>query len=118
MRGLEGWTKEGLDTLQRCLPGKCAVCGRPGAQSMRLESGKVIGKACEGECQALLWSEHFARWSGAPRHELDFIAWEWRRRRAEVEGRTFTEPCPKSPAELELDRFRLAVGWMGGDHGL
>lgn len=68
---------------------------------MHLQSGLCIGSAHKDACQALLWEAHFLRVTGAPRHEQLEVAWQWRRRRAEVEGRAFTESTPTSPAEVE-----------------
>lgn len=60
--------------------------------------------ACAGECAGLLWEAHLIRATGASEHEHALILWRWKRRRAEVELRPFTDPLPESPVERELRR--------------
>lgn len=91
---------------------RCAVCGRQSAdvKEHRTISGTRYGMACVGECQGLLWEAHFVRATGGDDYSHALILWGWRRRRAEVEGRTFLEEPPKSKAERELDALIEAHG--------
>lgn len=91
---------------------RCAVCGRASADVMEQETagGTRYGMACPGICQGLLWESHFVRATGGDEYEHALILWHWRRRRAEVQGRTFAEAPPKSAAERELDTLIEAHG--------
>jgi hypothetical protein len=81
----------------------CAVCGRDGAGPLMLRDGTRVGLACPGECIGLLWE---ATWQArnpkdATAQGRALLGWEWRRQRALVGGAEFTEPAPKSAAEIE-----------------
>ncbi len=84
---------------------RCAVCGLDGAKKLTTVGGEHLGHAHDGECLGLLWESHFLRVTGGLEHEHAEVLWKWQRRRAQVEGRPFTEPCPTSPAEDEIDRW-------------
>lgn len=81
---------------------RCAVCGGSDASKVHdweTHGGTRYGMACRGECAGLLWEAHFLRATKVDAGELDLLLWKWRRRRSEVEGRTFSEPPPMSEAE-------------------
>lgn len=90
---------------------RCAVCGKDGAKEWSSSSLTVFGRAHEGICFALLWESHYVAATGGSEHDHAFVLWQWQRRRAEVEGRLFTEPPPLSPADeetnAELERLGL-----------
>lgn len=83
----------------------CAVCGRPGATRQTTVGGTFYGNACKSECLGLLWSAHFIKATGGSEFDHSFVLWEWRRRRAEVDGRTFLEPAPLDPRDAAGDRI-------------
>jgi hypothetical protein len=90
---------------------RCAVCGRPATRELRTVGGTYLGRYDEDACAALLWEAHFLRATGAPEWEHAAVLWAWRRRRAEVEGKDFTEPRPASPAERQSSATIEARGW-------
>ena len=81
---------------------RCRVCLGPGATKRHTAGGTYYGAACE-ECHGILWEAHFLEATGAGEYDRALLAWQWRRRRAEAEGRTFLDEPPKSPAELVLE---------------
>lgn len=90
---------------------RCAVCAVEGARPLVTVGGEALGHAHDGECVALLWEAHFLRVTEAPEHEHAEVVWKWQRKRAQVEGRRFTEPPPTSPAEDEAERVIEGNGW-------
>ena len=91
---------------------RCAVCGRQSAdvKEHRTISGTRYGMACIGECQGLLWEAHFVKQTSDEPYDHALVLWGWRRRRAEVEGKSFNEEPPKSPAEKSSERWAISVG--------
>ena len=69
-----------------------------------------IGDVCDDACGQLLWLAHFERVMEAPSWEREITKWKWRKRIAEVNGRPFREPPPRSPVELEIDRNIAVAG--------
>lgn len=91
---------------------RCDLCGRSvPTKAFTLASGQSIGESCGDECGALLWAGHMDRITDAPLHERALTAWQIRRRAAAANGRPFSEPQPKSPAERELDNAIAAHGF-------
>ena len=92
---------------------RCAVCGSDGGAPVVLFSGANLGAACPGtECAGLLWESHFvATTEPGDADAAALVLWMWQRRRAQVQGRPFMTPAPKSKAERELDRAIAARGW-------
>lgn len=76
---------------------------------MRTHGGERVGHFCRGECQGLGWEAFFVTKMKGDEYEHALILWRWRRRRAEVDGRTFLEPAPKSPAEMDLERWAAGL---------
>ena len=87
---------------------RCAVCGREAAHRNETASGEFFGNACKGTCLDLLWKAWFIKRTGGTEFEHALILWEWKRRRAEVEGRPFSEAPPKSAAEKAWGRMALS----------
>lgn len=83
---------------------KCVVCGSSKAIEMRTHSDEVVGVACRGECAGLMWEAFFLGRHGTATERAE-VAWRWRRLRAELDERLFSEPCPKTPGELACDRW-------------
>lgn len=92
---------------------RCAVCGSEGLEVREhvTAGGERYGMPCPGECSGLLFEAHFIRATGGDEHEHALVLWRWRRRRAEVEGRTFLERPPESAAERALTRLVHERGW-------
>lgn len=95
---------------------RCAVCGSDEGRQHHVVSGASYGTACAGECAGLLWEAYFiARTPDADpafaAYENELTRWRWRRRRAEVEGRAFTERPPQSPGERAGWSSVYAKGW-------
>ena len=91
---------------------RCDLCGRSMAtKPYALASGRSIGEVCSPDCGALLWEAHFERHSGADAHERALTRWRISRRIAETHERPFTEPAPKSPAELALETAIETRDW-------
>lgn len=89
----------------------CKVCGATGPVGrLELGSGQLIGPFCPGECTGLGWEAHFVLETGEGPYESKLIAWRWSRRLAEVEGRAFLTPPPKTEAEKALDRWVFSLG--------
>jgi hypothetical protein len=88
---------------------QCSVCGLDGAKQLTTAGGKDLGYAHEGECLDLLCESYFLRVNNGLEHEHAEVLWRWQRRRAQVEGVPFSEPCPTSPTEDEIDRSAKAV---------
>ena len=89
----------------------CAMCHREGGRPLVLVSGQRLGDAHDGECCGLLWERHFMEATNAPAHEKAELNWRWRRHLAALDGRTFLEAPPKSPAEVLLERIVATNGW-------
>lgn len=87
---------------------RCAVCGREAAPRHETASGEAIGNACREVCLGLLWKAWFTKRTSESEFDHQLILWEWKRRRAEVEGRPFTEAPPKSAAEKAWQRAELS----------
>lgn len=96
---------------------RCAVCGVEGAReltnSRSPENGgpESLGHAHDGECVALLWEDYFIRAIGGDAHEHAEVLWRWQRKAAQVAGRPFATPPPKSPAEQEMEFVVAVNGW-------
>lgn len=80
---------------------RCTVCGAEGAVAVTVGGHmgtpkKDIGWAHDGTCFVVLWQSHWEETYKAPAWERAITAWEWRRQRARVEGRPFSEPYPSS----------------------
>ena len=90
---------------------RCAVCSRSHADvhEHRTIGGTRYGMACRGECHGLLWESYFVSATGGGEYDLAVIVWQWQRRRAEVEGRPFVLPHPKTQAEAQLDRWAASL---------
>lgn len=89
---------------------RCAVCGRTeGVIEWETLNGTRYGMACRGECSGLLWEAHFVKMTKGGEYETACILWQWQRRRAAVEGRPFVIPYPKSPAEVQLERWAASL---------
>lgn len=90
---------------------RCIVCGLEGGKRLVTAGGEDLGCAHDGECLGLLWESHFLRATGGLEHEHAEVLWRWQRRRAQVAGLPFIDPCPTSPAEeavnVELERLDL-----------
>ena len=89
----------------------CAMCHRAGGRPLVLVSGQNLGDAHDGECCGLLWERHFLEATNASPYDKALLSWQWRRRLAALDGRTFLEAAPKSPAEMTLDRLIATHGW-------
>ena len=87
---------------------RCAVCGRESAIRQETVSGDFFGNACEGACLGLLWEAWFIKRTAGSEFDHALILWQWKRRRAEVEGRPFAEAPPKSIAEKAWGRVALS----------
>lgn len=84
---------------------RCAVCDRAGeARALTTLSGKHLGHACPGECEALLWESHFVKAAGGTEYEHALVAWQWRCRRCDVEGKPHP-PMPESPSEKTINKW-------------
>lgn len=88
----------------------CAVCGGPGVSPLVLNNGTTAGWSCSDDCRALLWEGHFLASFAAEKHERAELQWRVRRRRAEVEGRPFTESPPTSPGERAATAEAIRLG--------
>ncbi len=81
----------------------CDICGRPTVEKY-CKTTNWLGEpmadvsACSAICAGML--SVMAVPKEAWLHRLE--VWEAKRRRADVEGRDFTEPPPLSPTEAEL----------------
>lgn len=88
---------------------RCAVCSTDGAKEMSTHGDERVGFFCVGECQGLGWEAFFVTKTNGDEFEHALILWRWRRRRAEVDGRTFLEPAPKSLPEMDLERWAAGL---------
>ncbi len=86
---------------------RCAVCGATHGDIREWETagGTRYGMACRGECAGLLWESHFVKATKGTDYDYACILWQWQRRRAQVEGRVFVLPYPKTTAEVVLERW-------------
>jgi hypothetical protein len=88
---------------------RCVVCGSSNDVRRRLTvRGDSYGTTCDdGECIALAWDAYWQRQHPecVTQDDTELLVWQWRRRRAEVEGRHFDEAPPKSEAEKAIDAW-------------
>ena len=93
---------------------KCLICGEPGKE-LELSGGAKVGAYCAGECTALGLEKSLLESTGMlSGYEAKLLNWRWRRRQAEVHGKPFGAPPPKSASEVvaEAQTITATLGGM------
>ncbi len=87
---------------------RCGICGSEGGKPYELQSGRIIGDACERDlCGALLWES--VAMPPESKVERLWLAWRIRKQQAEVAGRVFNESLPVEAEILAAKWDRLAT---------
>lgn len=88
----------------------CAVCGRAPAVRRETLGGTFYGNACDSDpCPGLLWEAHFIKATNGSTYDHELVLWHWRKRRADVDRRTFLEPLPTDPRDVAGERLALEL---------